>query len=188
MSVLPIVTYEDDVLYKKADPVKTNSDQFQTLVDDMFDTMYNADGVGLAAPQVGKLLRVFVTDAAPFYDDESDEEPPEPMAFINPKITLESDETVTMEEGCLSIPEVLGPVTRPEKVVVKFKDRDFKNQKLEVKGPLARVIQHELDHLNGVLFVDHLSFFKKKLVSSKLKALAEGSVEIEYPVVPKAVS
>lgn len=185
MSVLPIVTYEDDVLREKAEPVDQNSDQLQQLIDDMFDTMYNADGVGLAAPQVGRALRIFVTDASPLYEESDEASIPEPLALINPKITVESEETVAFEEGCLSIPEVTGSVSRPEEVVVKYKDRELNDQQLEVGGPLARVIQHETDHLDGILFVDHLSFFKRKLVSSKLKALAEGSKEIDYPVVPK---
>lgn len=185
MSILPIVTYEDNVLREKAKPVQQNSKTLQKLIDDMFDTMYNADGVGLAAPQVGRALRVFVADAAPFYEEEGDINQPEPLVLINPKITIESDEMVTMEEGCLSIPEIRGPVTRPEKVIVEYKGRDFKDQKLEVEGPLARVIQHETDHLDGILFIDHLSYFKQKLLSSKLKALAEGTSQIDYPVVPK---
>lgn len=182
MSVLPIITYKDNMLRQEAEPVTENSDQLQHLIDDMFDTMYNADGVGLAAPQIGKLLRIFVCDVSPIKGDEA---PPEPMVLMNPEITLESEETNTFEEGCLSIPEVRGPVIRPEGVTVSFKDRNFKKQKMEVDGPLARVIQHEFDHLNGVLFIDHLSFFKKKLVSSKLSTLAEGELSIKYPVIEK---
>lgn len=186
MAVLPIVTYNDDVLRKEASPVKENSEELQKLIDDMFETMYNADGVGLAAPQIGRLLRIFVADADVYAEDEdSDEEKHGPLTMINPSISFKSDETVTMDEGCLSIPEVTGPVSRPEKITVTFKDRDFNEQTLEVDGPLARVIQHEIDHLDGVLFIDHLSYFKRKLLSSKLTALAEGEKEIAYPVVEK---
>lgn len=183
MSILPIVTYEDAILRVEAMPVEKNSQALQDLIDDMFDTMYNADGVGLAAPQIGKALRIFVTDAAPFYDE--DEVPPEPLVLLNPKIIFKSDETVTLEEGCLSIPDIRGPVTRAEKIVVEFTDRDFRKQEREIDGPLSRVIQHETDHLNGILFIDHLSFFKKKLLASKLKALAEGEQIADYPVVTK---
>ena len=187
MAILPIVTYDDEVLREKATPVKKNSKALQKLIDDMFDTMYNADGVGLAAPQIGESLRLFVADAD--LQAKEDGTPAYgPLTLINPKITVQSDETVTMEEGCLSIPEVVGPVKRAERIVVEYKDRDFKPQKLEVDTHLARVIQHETDHLDGVLFIDHLSFFKQKLVASKLKALAEGRQEIVYPVVGKVNS
>jgi peptide deformylase len=186
MSVLPIVTYEDDVLRKKASAVKKNSDELQQLIDDMFDTMYNAEGVGLAAPQIGILQRIFVADADVYADENEEERAYGPITMINPRIDVESDQTVTMEEGCLSIPDVMGPVSRPAKITVSFKDRDFTEQTLEVGGHLSRVIQHELDHLNGVLFVDHLSYFKRKLLSAKLKALEEGEKEITYPVVAKS--
>lgn len=185
MAVLPIVTYEDEVLRKKAAPVEENSEELQQLIDDMFDTMYNAEGVGLAAPQVGRLLRIFVADADVYAGEEDDEPAYGPITMINPVIEVESDETVTMDEGCLSIPEVMGPVTRPANITVTFRDRNFEEQTLEVNGHLARVIQHEIDHLDGVLFIDHLSYFKKKLLSAKLSALAEGEKEIAYPVVPK---
>lgn len=184
MSVLPIVTYDDEVLRKEAKPVKKNSSELQNLIDDMFDTMYNSDGVGLAAPQVGKLLRIFVTDADPMIE-EGEGAMHGPLALINPEITFESDEKVDMDEGCLSIPGVNASVTRPKKIVVNYLDRDFKEQQLEVDGWLSRVIQHETDHLDGILFLDHLSIFKRKLLSSKLKEIAEGRTEIGYPVVPK---
>lgn len=185
MSVLPIVTYDDEVLRKKAKPVKKDSEQLQQLIDDMFDTMYNSDGVGLAAPQVGELLRIFVADASPMMDEEDESAVEEPIVLINPEITFQSEEEVEMEEGCLSIPGVNASVTRPEKIAVKYLDRDFKEQELEVDGWWARVIQHETDHLDGILFLDHLSFFKRKLLSSKLKEIDEGRKEIDYPIVPK---
>ena len=188
MSVVPIVTYDDNVLREKAATVQKNSKELQQLIDDMFDTMYNAEGVGLAAPQVGRLKRIFVADADVYTEEkeESTEEPAYgPLTFINPVISMESEETIVMEEGCLSIPEVMGPVSRPENISVTFKDRDFKEQTQQVGGHLARIIQHEIDHLNGVLFIDHLSYFKCKLVAAKLKALAEGEKEVRYPVVSK---
>lgn len=184
MSVLPIVTYDDDVLRKKAKPVKKNSEEIQTLIDDMFDTMYNSDGVGLAAPQVGRLLRIFVADADPMTEEENQSKMGA-KAFINPEITFRGDQEVEMDEGCLSIPGVNAPVTRPKKIVVNYLDRDFNEQELEVDDWWARVIQHEKDHLDGILFLDHLSFFKQKLLSSRLKEIAEGEAEIDYPVVSK---
>lgn len=185
MSVLPIVTFDDDVLRQEAEKVQKNSNELQQLIDDMFETMYNADGVGLAAPQIGRSLRLFVADADVYAEEEGSEESYGPLVMINPVISLKSEETVTMEEGCLSIPEVMGPVSRPAQITVQFKDRDFNDRELEVDGHVARVIQHEIDHLDGVLFIDHLSFFKRKLLASKLSALAEGEKEIDYPVVSK---
>lgn len=185
MSVLPIVTYDDEVLRKEAKAVKKNSREIQALIDDMFDTMYNSDGVGLAAPQVGKLLRIFVVDADPMIEDEDNESRRGPVAMINPEIIFQGGQKVDMDEGCLSIPGINAAVTRPEKIVVSYLDRDFKEQELEIDGWWARVIQHEADHLNGILFLDHLSIFKRKLLASKLKEIAEGRAEIEYPVVPK---
>lgn len=184
MSVLPIVTYDDEVLRKKAKPVKENSKQIQTLIDDMFETMYNSDGVGLAAPQVGELQRIFVADADPMAEEE-DKPTYGPTVMINPEITFQGDEEVEMDEGCLSIPGVNAAVTRPKRITVNYLDRDFEEQKLEAEGWWARVIQHETDHLDGILFLDHLSFFKRKLLSSKLKEIAKGEAEISYPVVSK---
>lgn len=185
MSVLPIVTFDDDVLRKKASAVNKNSEELQQLIDNMFDTMYNADGVGLAAPQIGILQRIFVADADVYEEEEQQEKSYGPLTMINPEITVKSEEMVTMEEGCLSIPELTGPVSRPVNITVTFKDRDFNEQTLVVDGHLARVIQHEINHLDGVLFIDHLSFFKRKLLAVKLKAIADGEKEIAYPVVSK---
>lgn len=184
MSVLPIVTYDDEVLRKEAKPVEKNTPEIQTLIDNMFDTMYNSDGVGLAAPQVGKLLQIFVADADPMVERGQGTKHGS-MALINPEITFESDEQVDMDEGCLSIPGVNAGVTRPENIVVTYLDRDFNEQELEIDGWWARVIQHEKDHLDGVLFLDYLSMFKRKLLSSKLKEIAEGRAEIAYPTVSK---
>ncbi|TYP92001.1 peptide deformylase [Fodinibius salinus] len=183
MSVLPIVTYDDEVLRKKAEPIKEFGPELKQLIDDMFDTMYNSDGVGLAAPQIGKLLRIFVANADPMYEDEEDKRGP--VAMINPEITFQSDREVDMDEGCLSIPGVNSTVSRPEKIVVSYRDRHFEERELEIDGWWARVIQHEADHLDGILFLDHLSYFKRKLLSSKLKEIDEGRMEIDYPVVSK---
>ncbi len=184
MAILPIVTYDDDILRQEAEPVEKVTAELRELIDDMFETMYNADGVGLAAPQIGRLLRIFVVDPGPVSEEE---EGPDygPMAMINPRIVFESEEKVSMEEGCLSIPGVNGTVSRPEKIKVEYRDAEFKKQELEVDGWLARVIQHEKDHLDGVLFLDHLSAFKRKLLSSKLKEITGGQMETEYPLASK---
>jgi peptide deformylase len=184
MSVLPIVTYDDEVLRQEAKPVKKNSKELQNLIDDMLDTMYNSDGVGLAAPQIGKLLRLFVADADPMSEEDEGRELG-PVVMINPEITFESDDSVSMDEGCLSIPGVNASVKRPERIVARYLDRDFNEQELDIGGWWSRVIQHEADHLDGILFLDHLSIFKRKLLSSKLKDIDEGRAEIDYPVVSK---
>lgn len=187
MSVLPIVTYDDDVLRQEAKPIEENSKELQQFIEDMFETMYNSDGVGLAAPQVGKLWRLFVADPDPM-TRESDEPSPGPLTMINPEIIYEGGEKVELDEGCLSIPGVNAGVVRHEEIKVTFLDRDFEEQELELAGWPGRVVQHEIDHLNGILFLDHLSFFKRKLLNTKLKEIAEGKKEIAYPVLPKKVS
>jgi peptide deformylase len=185
MAVLPIITYDDDVLRDEALPVKADSNELQQLIGDMFDTMYNANGVGLAAPQVGKRLRIFVTDDANIKTKKEEYSAHGPLAMLNPVIRLESEQTVVAEEGCLSIPGIRGEVSRPSDVTVSFTDRNFNERTLQLDGPLARIIQHELDHLNGVLFIDHLSYFKRKLAAKKLRELAAGQNEADYPVVEK---
>lgn len=188
MAVLPIVTYDDKILYEKAEPVSDNSRQLQELIDDMFDTMYNAEGVGLAAPQVGVSSRLFVMDADVMVQEQEDSREEElygALAMINPEIVSCSDNTVQLEEGCLSIPEVTGPVTRPEEITVTYLNRDFEKEKRTFTGWPARIIQHEHDHLEGTLFLEHLSVFKRKLLGSKLKEIARGEKEVKYPIVPK---
>lgn len=185
MAILPIVTYDEEVLTTKAEPVSRNSRELQKLIDDMFETMYNADGVGLAAPQVGKLIRLFVADADPMYEKEENGAGYGPVAMINPEIVETGEEEIELEEGCLSIPGVNGAIKRPKSITVKYLDRDFKEQELKADGWMARVIQHERDHLDGILFLDYLSMFKRKLLGSKLKEIAEGQKQTDYPLAPK---
>lgn len=184
MAILPIVTYDDDILRQKAEPVSSLTPEISQLVDDMFETMYNSDGVGLAAPQIGKLYRIFVVDADGMAQ-ETDEAQHGPLAFINPYIVEKDGQDIEMEEGCLSIPGVNAAVRRPQIVSVRYLDEEFNEQELEAGGWLSRVIQHEYDHLEGKLFLDYLSGFKQKLLYSKLKEIAEGRKETDYPLVPK---
>ncbi|MEX0769845.1 MAG: peptide deformylase [Balneolaceae bacterium] len=184
MPVLPIVTYNDPVLRQKTSPVQENSEELQALIESMFQTMYHASGVGLAAPQIGSLLRAFVIDADSITSKEEDIEFG-PLAFINPEIIEHKGPKVKMEEGCLSIPEVRDDVTRPQSVIINYLDREFNRQQLELSGWLSRVVQHEYDHLNGVLFLDHLSSFRRRLHRSVLRDIEQGMVETEYPVVSK---
>jgi peptide deformylase len=186
MSVLPIVTYNDPILKKETELISENSEALQSLIDDMYETMYEASGVGLAAPQIGKSIQVFVMDADAITEEIEDEEDLGPIALINPKIIKEDDEKVKMEEGCLSIPEVRDDVSRPKSITVTYKDRNFNEQILEASGWVARVIQHEYDHLQGVLFLDYLSAFKRRLHKSTLKKIEKGKLETEYPLVSKS--
>lgn len=183
--VLPIYAYGHESLRQETDPVESDSEELQTLIDDMIETMYAASGIGLAAPQVGRSERVFVVDISPMADDvraDGETVPPQPMVFVNPVIEAESDASTAYEEGCLSIPDVRESVTRPERVRIRYRDRNFEEQEMEVGSMLARVIQHELDHLDGVLFTDYLSSFRKRFLKRTLRKIAEGEVTMPYPM------
>lgn len=183
MSILPIVTYNDSVLRKETKPVEEFTDEIITLINNMIDTMYNSDGVGLAAPQIGKSLKIFVMDGDPVL--EEDDEKLGLMVFINPEIVKNSDKKVSMDEGCLSIPEIREKVTRPDTITIRYRDINFEEQEQEFSGWLSRIIQHENDHLNGVLFIDYLSAFRKRMIKGDLEEIKTGARETEYPQVPK---
>jgi|SRR5882672_10087332 len=171
MALRPILKYPDPRLKQVAEPVKEVNDEIRRLVDDMAETMYAAPGVGLAANQVGVLLRVFVIDIA------NDDEPSDLRVFINPQITATVG-TQTWEEGCLSFPGVTEEIRRAEKVTVTALDRDGTSFELEAEGLLAVAIQHENDHLNGVVMLDKLSAVKRRLLGRKLaRAKAEANAE-----------
>ena len=171
MALRPILKYPDPRLKQRAEPVKEVSDEIRQLVDDMAETMYAAPGVGLAANQVGVLLRVFVIDIA------GEDEPSELRVFINPEITSATG-TQTWEEGCLSFPGVTEEIRRAERVQVRALDREGKPFELEAEGLLAVAIQHENDHLDGVVMLDKLSAVKRRLVGRKLsKAKAEAAAD-----------
>ena len=184
--VLPIYVYGHDALRQETEPVEENTDDLQSLIDDMIETMRNAAGIGLAAPQVGRTERLFVVDLTPMADEMAEAEeplPPQPMVLINPEIVEESDETVDLEEGCLSIPEVREAVTRPERIRMRYLDRTFEEQEIEAGHMLARVLQHERDHLDGILFTDYLSSFRKRLLQRPLREMVNGEIEADYPLV-----
>jgi peptide deformylase len=182
MSVLPIYTYGTDVLRQKARPVKEITDEVVKLIMDMFETMRKANGIGLAANQVGKLHRIIVLDVS----DIEELKDVKPLTLINPEVISQEGKWI-MEEGCLSIPEVRDEVERAETITVRFKDTNFQDIKADVGGLIARVILHEIDHLNGVLFLDHLSAAKRKLHREKLKSIERGEMEVVYPVVTAQV-
>ncbi len=162
MALLPILTAPDPRLKKKSLPVETVDADVRQLMDDMLETMYDAPGIGLAAPQVGVLKRVVVLDI------DREETKTGPLFMANPEIVEASDDDVIYEEGCLSVPDHYSDVARPEKVRVRYLDREGKQQELACEGLLATCVQHEIDHLDGVLFIDHISSLKRNMILRKL--------------------
>jgi peptide deformylase len=171
MAVRDILIIPDKRLRQKSAAVKAVDKPLRALVDDMFETMYAAPGIGLAAIQIGEPLRVVTMDLA------KKDEPKAPLVFINPEVVWSSDEKATYEEGCLSIPEYYEEVERPQKVRVKFLDLDGKAKELEAEGLLATCLQHEIDHINGVLFIDHISKLKRDMVMKKFKKAAKQGID-----------
>lgn len=163
MAILPIIHAPDPRLKKKSVPVEAVTDDIRQLLDDMLETMYDAPGIGLAAPQIGQTIRVIVVDVAD--EDKS----AAPLKMINPEIIAKSEAEGVYNEGCLSLPEQYAEVIRPESVTVRYLDTTGQSQQIEADGLLATCIQHEIDHLDGVLFVDHLSRMKKDMIIRKLK-------------------
>ena len=181
--ILPIYAYGDPVLRKRGSDIPENTEEIQKLIDDMFETMYHASGVGLAAPQIGKALRLFIVDTSGFV--ENDEEDKEGLGgfrkvFINPVKLEEHGDPWAFNEGCLSIPEIREDVNRNERVHLEYLDRDFNLKREVFTGLKARVIQHEYDHIEGVLFTDHLSPLKKRLLKGKLSNISKGKVRVDY--------
>jgi len=162
MAVLPIITAPDPRLKKKSKPIVTVDAEVRQLMDDMLETMYAAPGIGLAAPQVGVLKRVIVLDI------EREDVKTGPLCMANPEIVEASDEDAVYEEGCLSLPEHYSEVVRPAKVTVRYRDRDNAEQQMVCEGLLATCVQHEIDHLDGILFVDHISALKRNMILRKL--------------------
>lgn len=193
MAILPVYLFGTAVLKKKAKAVETLDDSLVKLIYDMFETMHKANGIGLAATQVGDLRRVITVDISDVSEPNAEGEVedamhptspnlPRTLAMINPKI-LDEVGSWTMEEGCLSIPGVRGEVERPEKVRIAYRDAEFKEQEILADGLLARVIQHEMDHLDGILFVDHMKKTKRSMLLGKLRKIRKGEIETDYPVV-----
>ena len=175
MAIRPIFETPDPVLRQISKPVETFDKELKTLVADMFETMYEAPGIGLAAVQVGEPIRLLVMDLQEPEDPDDPESPvvKEPRIFINPEILWTSEEKAIYEEGCLSIPEFYEDVERPAQVRIKYLDLEGREQELEASGLLATCLQHEIDHLNGVLFIDHISKLKRDMVVRKFKKLAK---------------
>ena len=184
--ILPIVAYGAPVLKKEAVEISNEYPNLDQLIENMWETMYASNGVGLAAPQIGLSIRLFVIDAAPFSEDEELDEAEVTLlktfkkAFINPTIIEEDGPIWEFNEGCLSIPDVREDVSRHERIRIHYWDEQFKEQELVLTGLAARVVQHEYDHIEGILFTDKLSPLKKRLIKGKLTNISKGKINVDY--------
>ncbi|SHG43840.1 peptide deformylase [Winogradskyella jejuensis] len=184
--ILPIVAYGDSVLKKKAVEIDADYPKLNELIANMYETMYGAYGVGLAAPQIGLAIRMFLVDTSPFADDESFSEKEQEelknfkKTFINPIMLEEEGDEWAFNEGCLSIPDIREDVFRQPKIKIQYQDEDFNTYTEEYDGLIARVIQHEYDHIEGILFTDKLSSFKKRLLKGKLQNISKGKIRADY--------
>ena len=184
--ILPIVAYGDPVLKKKAKDIDASYPKLDELISNMYETMYGAYGVGLAAPQIGLSIRLFLVDTEPFAEDESFSEAEKEelkgfkKTFINAQIIEEEGTEWAFSEGCLSIPDVREDVMRQPRLKIQYQDENFKTHIEEYEGLIARVIQHEYDHIEGVLFTDKLSSFKKRLLKGKLNNISKGKIKADY--------
>lgn len=179
--ILPIYGYGHPVLKEKGKQIPEDYPKLQELIDNMFETMYNADGVGLAAPQIGLPIRLFVIDTVQVMKDKEDLNGIK-RAFINASVIEEKGELWTYEEGCLSIPNVRGDVERQPEIKIRYQDREFEWHEEKFDGVNARVIQHEYDHIEGILFTEHLKPLRKRMVRRKLDKLRKGKTTVDYPM------
>lgn len=184
--LLPIIAYGHPVLKRKAEVISKDYPKLNELIDNMFETMYNASGVGIAAPQIGQSIRLFIVDTTPFSEDDSlsDNERKQlktfKKIFINPEIIEESGDDWSFDEGCLSIPNIRESVLRQPEIKIQYFDENFIKHVQSFDGLLARVIQHEYDHVEGILFTDKLSSFKKQLLKKKLLKISSGKLSFDY--------
>lgn len=183
--ILPIVAYGDPVLHKEAEEFNNQLPGLSALIENMWETMYNASGVGLAAPQVGRSIRLFLVDASPFAQEgEEDYELLKSFkkVFINPIILEETGDEWAMEEGCLSIPDVREEVYRPETLTIEYYDENWVLKEETYSGLAARVIQHEYDHIEGILFTEKIKPIRKRLIKGKLGSISRGNIKVDYPM------
>lgn len=193
--IFPIVAYGDPILKKEADEISKDFPDLKRLIADMYETMYHASGVGLAAPQIGKSIRMFIVDGSPFAQDDEDDknddddEGHDPKAegienfkkvFINPVIEDESGEEWGFREGCLSIPKIREEVFRKENIKITYFDENWVFHEETYDGYAARIIQHEYDHIDGILFTDHLTPLKRRLLSKRLQNISKGEIKVDY--------
>lgn len=180
--ILPIVAYGHPVLKKVAENITPEYEGLDTLIDNMWETMYEASGVGLAAPQINKSIRLFVIDASP-YGEEHPETKDFKKVFINAEILNENGDPWTMGEGCLSLPGMNEDVSRQPEITIRYQDESFETHQETFNGILARIIQHEYDHIDGILYVDRLPALKKMLLKGKLRDISEGKVDVDYRMI-----
>ena len=184
--ILPIIAYGDPILRKVGKEIDEDYHNLTELIENMTETMHSAKGVGLAAPQVGKSIRLFVIDASPFEENEELEEGERAFlkdfkgVFINPKIINEDGGEWAFNEGCLSIPNINEDVFREEQISIEYLDENFQTHKKTLDGLAARIFQHEYDHIDGILFTDKLSSLKKRLLKKKLTNISKGNIEVAY--------
>ncbi len=184
--IIPIVAYGDPVLRKVAKDITSDYPKLEELISNMWDTMYNAHGVGLAAPQIGLPIRLFLVDTTPFSDDEELTEKEQKAlngfkkVFVNARIEDETGDEWDFNEGCLSIPDVREDVKRKPEITITYLDEKFEEHKETYDGLLARVIQHEYDHIQGILFTDKLSSLKKRLLKNRLDKISKGKINVDY--------
>jgi peptide deformylase len=196
--ILPIVAYGDPVLKKEAEEIEKDYPELNTLIADMFETMYEASGVGLAAPQINKSIRLFVVDATPFAEKDEEDDEDDPLAegcdgfkrvFINPIIEEEEGTKWGFHEGCLSIPKIREEVFRKPKIRMTYYDEKWQFHDEWFEGYQARIIQHEYDHVEGILFTDHLSVLKKRMLIKRLQNISQGLISVAYkmkfPIIKK---
>lgn len=177
--IYPIVVYGDPVLKKKAQDIKKGEIDVKALSQDMFETMESASGIGLAAPQIGKSIRMFVVDGTPIEDEDMEGFR---KVFINPQMIEETGEPWAFEEGCLSIPNIREDVSRKENIKIKYYDEDWNLHEEAYDGMKARIIQHEYDHIEGILFTDYLTPLKKRMLKGKLTNITKGKMKVDYRV------
>lgn len=180
--ILPIRGIGDPVLKRKGQELNPGTKGLEELIDNMFETMYNASGIGLAAPQVGFSYRLFVLDTSVSIQDENSSEKGIKQAFINPVILSFGGDKVPFEEGCLSIPHIREEIWRHDEIHVRYQDQAFGIHEAHFKGLISRVFQHEFDHIDGILFTDHLSPIKKGLLKGKIDKIKRGKVSVDYPM------
>ncbi|MBT4918893.1 MAG: peptide deformylase [Flavobacteriaceae bacterium] len=184
--ILPIIAYGDPVLRKLGKNIDKEYPALESLLENMFETMYGAKGIGLAAPQIGLPIRIFIIDATPFQDDDELEVEERDFlgnfkqVFINAKIIEETGDEWVFNEGCLSIPDVREDVFRNETIKIEYFDEKFEKHTKKFSGIAARIIQHEYDHIEGILFTDKLSSLKKRLIKGKLSNISKGKIRIDY--------
>lgn len=179
----PIYVYGMPVLRKKATDIDEDRNELPQLIDDMFETLHQADGVGLAAPQIGKSLRLIVVDGTTINNEEDPELKDFKKAFINPYIIEEDGDEWEFNEGCLSLPDIREDVRRKSRIRLQYYDQDFQFHDEYLDGVRARILQHEVDHLDGILFIDRIQPLRKRLLNGKLREISKGKTEVDYKII-----